>query len=713
MKETEASNEALLAEAQTLRKKLQHLERENAALSAARADKNGTLLDVIRQVQAEFIADADTPALFDQLLHHLLSITESEYGFIGEILHTADGAPYLKTHAITNIAWNAETRRFYEENVTEGMEFHNLKTLFGAAITTGEPVLANAPSTDPRRGGLPEGHPALNTFLGLPLYSGRTMIGMAGVANRPQGYDEALITYLEPFLATCANIIVAHRSNKARAHAEEKRRQLYAELEERVRDRTQALEAANHTLSTVVSNTPVILYALDREGIFTMSEGKGLAQLGLQPGQVVGLSAFDVYADVPVIVSHLRRVLAGEECTWTARLGDFTYDARAIPLFDEDGTVTGCIGIATDITEHQRAEQALRKSEARLRHVINNAPLVLWAVDNEGVFTFSEGHGLETLGFKPGQVVGQNLFDLYAEFPEILAQTRQVLAGEEVQATVDLGKITFETHCLPLLDEGGAVNGAIGVGLDVSVRRQIEREREALIDELESKNAELERFAYTVSHDLKSPLVTIKGFLGLLERDALHGHTTRLMKDVEQIKTAADKMQRLLHDVLELSRIGHQTNPSEAVSLTDLAHEAASLVTGQIDKHRVSVTIAPDMPVVLGDRIRLLEVVQNLMDNAVKFMGDQPEPHIEVGAQRDDGQVVCYVRDNGIGIDPMYLEKVFGLFERLDSGSEGTGIGLALIKRIVEVHGGRIWVESEGEGCGSTFFFTLPVAGNA
>ena len=113
------------------------------------------------------------------------------------------------------------------------------------------------------------------------------------------------------------------------------------------------------------------------------------------------------------------------------------------------------------------------------------------------------------------------------------------------------------------------------------------------------------------------------------------------------------------------------------------------------------------MPVVYGDRVRLLEVYQNLIDNAVKFMGRQPEPCIEVGVRQHEGEVVCFVRDNGIGINPTYHENVFGLFNQLDPEGGGTGIGLALVRRIVEVHGGRIWVESDGEGRGSTFFFTL------
>ena len=150
-------------------------------------------------------------------------------------------------------------------------------------------------------------------------------------------------------------------------------------------------------------------------------------------------------------------------------------------------------------------------------------------------------------------------------------------------------------------------------------------------------------------------------------------------------------------------------NPPEAVNLSDLAAEAAGLVIGALEGGGVQVEIAPDMPDVYGDRLRLLEVYQNLIDNAVKFMRDQPAPRLEIGARRLDGEVLCRVEDNGIGIEPRYHEKVFGLFERLNPNDEGTGVGLALVKRIVEVHGGKIWVESEGLGWGSTFFFTLPL----
>ncbi|GAB1540071.1 hypothetical protein NUACC21_27400 [Scytonema sp. NUACC21] len=190
------------------------------------------LLKALTVAQSQFIVDANPHVLFENLLENLLELTQSEYGFIGEVIYADNGQPqleahmkvrgksYLKTHAITNISSNEETRTFYEENAPKGMEFHNLKTLFGAVLVTGKPVISNV-ATDPHRGGIPDGHPPLNSFLGLPFfYKDNQLVGMVGIANRPDGYDESLITYLEPFLATCSNVIAAHRNDLRRQQAE-------------------------------------------------------------------------------------------------------------------------------------------------------------------------------------------------------------------------------------------------------------------------------------------------------------------------------------------------------------------------------------------------------------------------------------------------------------------------------------------------------------
>ena len=259
-------------------------------------------------------------------------------------------------------------------------------------------------------------------------------------------------------------------------------------------------------------------------------------------------------------------------------------------------------------------------------------------------------------------------------------------------------------------DDSGKPIRISGTIIDITARKKAEIEKEQLIEELEARNAELERFTYTVSHDLKSPLITIRGFLGLLERDIERNDQEKVARDMERIHAAAGRMLLLLDDLLELSRIGRLTNPPTGVSINVLATEAIELVTGRIDQEHVKVIVQPNCPTVYVDKPRLVEVFQNLIDNAVKFMGDQPAPTIEIGAYKneDETEIVCFVKDNGIGIEPRYLERIFNLFERLDPSIDGTGIGLALIKRIIEFHNGRIWAESEGHGQGTTFIFTLP-----
>jgi PAS domain S-box-containing protein len=233
-------------------------------------------------------------------------------------------------------------------------------------------------------------------------------------------------------------------------------------------------------------------------------------------------------------------------------------------------------------------------------------------------------------------------------------------------------------------------------------------QRQSFIHELESKNAELERFTYTVSHDLKSPLVTITGFLGFLEKDALSGDQAKIKSTVDRITTAARKMQALLNDLLELSRVGRIMNLPEHIPFEEIVKEAEEFVRGRLDAKRAQIKLQSNLPVVFGDRARLVEVMQNLIDNAVKYADPKSIPWIEIGVKdQDKGQTTFFVRDNGIGIDPQFHERIFGLFNKLDPHAEGTGIGLTLVKRIIEVHGGCIWVES-ALGKGATFYFTLP-----
>lgn len=361
-----------------------------------------------------------------------------------------------------------------------------------------------------------------------------------------------------------------------------------------------------------------------------------------------------------------------------------------------------------DVTEQKQAQDSLKGAEARTRAILESIPDMIFEISKEGIFLDFVPSSEFMPVMPPSEFIGKRVQDLLP--PELAEQT--LFAVERTLATGQLHAFEYglppgeEVQFFEARVSSVTPNSAIMMVRDISQRKWVETEREKLINELEQKNSELERFTYTVSHDLKSPIITIRGFLGFLEQDAINGNTTRLRGDIKRISDATDKMQSLLNELLELSRIGRLVNPPQFFRFNEIVYEALELVHGRLQANNVQVSVQDNMPVVYGDRQRLLEALQNLIDNAAKFVN--VDPRIEIGQNGvEEGKPVFYVRDNGVGISPLHHERIFGLFNKLDAGSEGTGVGLALVKRIVEVHGGRIWVQSE-PGKGATFFFTLP-----
>lgn len=248
-------------------------------------------------------------------------------------------------------------------------------------------------------------------------------------------------------------------------------------------------------------------------------------------------------------------------------------------------------------------------------------------------------------------------------------------------------------NAAPILDNHDNVIGAVSGWQDISEIRQ--------------KRDELTRFIYTVSHDLKSPLFTVQSFINLLQEHIQKGDRAAQDRDIEYINNAISKMQQRVEELGELTKIGIKEKPKSVVPLKEIVREALELVEGSIKHKNVKVTYEFEDIILHCYKDRLVQLFQNLFDNAVKFMGDQPNPEIKIGSLIENNQIVLYVGDNGLGIDPRYHHKVFDLFEKLDNKAEGSGIGLSTVKRIVELHNGIIYVRSEGAGRGTTFYFTL------
>ncbi len=261
-------------------------------------------------------------------------------------------------------------------------------------------------------------------------------------------------------------------------------------------------------------------------------------------------------------------------------------------------------------------------------------------------------------------------------------------------------------YARPLEDTVAGDMEAVGGVRDVTTRRQAELDRARLISELEATNEELERMAASVSQELEGPLAAVAAGLKRLDT-RLEDSDPGLDADVHRAHEAILHLRDMLESLEELARIGHLPETLESVYLGELAAEAVDLCCGGVRSRGVDVVIG-ELPKVFGDRIRLLQLLRILVENAVVYMGDQSEPRLEIGAESRGGKHIIFVRDNGVGIDPADLERVFDVFRRLDPRSSGTGVGLAMARRIAEMHGGRIRAESEGKGTGSTFFVELP-----
>ena len=352
-----------------------------------------------------------------------------------------------------------------------------------------------------------------------------------------------------------------------------------------------------------------------------------------------------------------------------------------------------------DVTTEVRDRARIRDQRDRLESVVEHLPVVLFSLDPEGTFTFSEGRGLERLGLEPGELEGQSVFDLYADNPDIIDACERALDGETTQVTQAVEGRAFDTQYQPIVDDGD-LEQVIGVSLDVTDR--VEKEHR-----LERSNERLGRFAYVASHDLQEPLRTVSNYVELLADEYADDLDEDGERFVEVIVTGSQRMQSMINGLLDYSRVTTRGEEFESVDAEAAVAAAMDDIGVLLDEHEGGVEWG-DLPTVEADGDQLRRLFQNLVTNAFEHGGEGPI-HVDIDAT-DTGDAYRFaVADDGAGIAENRREKIFRIFKsgvQYQTSSQAKGIGLAVCDNIAQRHGGRVWVESD-PGEGATFYFTV------
>jgi PAS domain S-box-containing protein len=401
------------------------------------------------------------------------------------------------------------------------------------------------------------------------------------------------------------------------------------------------------------------------------------------------------------------------ETVWVDLTVALVRDADRQPLYE--------IAVFDDITERKAADAALRESEARFRSLTALSSDWYWEQDAQFRFTLMSRGIEDNLGMAPEEFIGRTRWDspMLGVSELELAAHRELVEAHRPFSEFEYGRRDVHGNVRwisasgePMFDARGAFRGYRGVGRDVTARRGAQEALRAAHEELTRSNSELEQFAYVASHDLQEPLRMVSSYTQLLGKryaDRLEGDAKEFMA---YIVDGAARMKQLIEDLLAYSRVGTRGKEFKPVSLEKALERARTNLRAALEESGGELTHGP-LPEVQGDEMQLAQLLQNLIGNALKFRGEE-KPRVHVSCSEKEHEFAIAVQDNGIGIDAQYFERIFMVFQRLhDKGQyPGTGIGLAICKKVVDRHHGRIWVES-APGKGSRFVFTLPSKGDA
>jgi PAS domain S-box-containing protein len=494
------------------------------------------------------------------------------------------------------------------------------------------------------------------------------------------------------------------------------------EMDRRARSEEQSF-AAQKKFRLLFDSNPIPVWVYDLETLSVVDvNAVAVSRYGYSREEFLGFKITDIRpeGDVPLLMNSLRgeNESAGDSGPWRHRKKSgeiISVQIRSYPL-QFDGRPARLV-VATDITEKERAEDALKQSEERLRMIVSNIKdYAVITLDEDGIVTSWNGAAERIKGYRAEQVIGKHVSIFYTPDEIAIGKPTTELATAAQQGHFeddgwrvrkDGSQFWANVVVTPLLDQNGQVRGFLKITRDTTEKRKAEQELLRRSGELEAANKELESFSYSVSHDLRAPLRGIDGFSQALQEDYASALDATGKNYLARIRAGTQRMGMLIDDLLNLARVARAEMHREKIDLTRMAGDITRELQSSEPERNVAVKVGKGLTVD-GDNRLVRVALQNLLGNAWKFTSKRQDAQIEFGMLNSHGGSTYFVRDNGAGFDPAYAARLFGAFQRLHSMDEflGTGIGLATVQRIVHRHGGKVWAEG-AVNQGATVYFTL------
>ncbi len=501
-----------------------------------------------------------------------------------------------------------------------------------------------------------------------------------------------------------------------------------------IEEKTAELEQERGFLEALIDHLPLALYVKDASTRrYIRANQVAYDALGDNSLELIGRSQEELFAagsgkssveaDDEVI---FRKKVLKETIQYNHNGQTYWFTNRKIPIEDPaSGKVKFILGLAEDITAQRQTERGLEDSRQHISRILENVGEGIYGIDANGRLSFINQATSNILGYEEQDILGQEEHSIFhhhrkdgQSFPLEKCSIHQTLQtgksyriDDEVFWKKDGTALPVEYVSTPIIEEQQVI-GAVVVFSDISKRQVLDRLQIEQTRRIEQINQELEEFSYVASHDIQEPLRTLNCFCDFLAEDLGDDISESVATDLGYIKEASQRMSTLINDMLEFSRAGRSDIDLKPVSLDDCLAQIHKSLQLLIREHGATLTIGP-LPKVMGDANSVLRIFQNLIQNAIKFCKDR-EPMVSVReVERDETFVTIEVADNGIGIEERFISQIFGAFKRLHNAEDytGSGIGLAVVKKLVDRHGGKIWVESV-QGEGSQFYVSLPLAPN-